>query len=124
MAKPSKQISMNPVQIYKCLADETRLRSLLLIEQEQELCVCELEVALEEIQPKVSRHLAHLRKNQLLIDRRQGKWVFYRINPDLPDWVKSILSSTLAANKAWLGQSLKRLSRMGDRPERSQICCS
>ena len=63
---------MNPVQFYKCLSDETRLRCLLLIEQEGELCVCELTEALDEIQPKVSRHLAQLRKCELLIDRRQG----------------------------------------------------
>ena len=44
---------MNPVQFYKCLADETRLRCLLLIAQEEELCVCELTQAINEIQPKV-----------------------------------------------------------------------
>jgi hypothetical protein len=53
---------VNPVQFYKCLADETRLRCLLLIEHEQELCVCELMKAIDEIQPKVSRHLAQLRR--------------------------------------------------------------
>ena len=57
---------MEPVQFYKCLADETRLKSLLLIEKEQELCVCELMAALEESQPKISRHLAQLRKCGLL----------------------------------------------------------
>ena len=46
---------MQPVDFYKCLADATRLRCLLLIHEEQELCVCELTAALDEIQPKVSR---------------------------------------------------------------------
>ncbi len=69
--------------ILQMLSDETRLRCLLLIEHQQELCVCELMKAIDEIQPKVSRHLAQLRRCDLLVDRRQGQWVFYRINPAL-----------------------------------------
>lgn len=114
---------MSPVQFYKCLADETRLRCLLLLEHETELCVCELTEAIQEIQPKVSRHLALLRKCGLLSDRRQGQWVFYRINPALPAWTKAVLTETLKANKEFLGENLKQLSRMGGRPERARACC-
>lgn len=114
---------MNPVEFYKSLADETRLRSLMLIEHEQELCVCELTEALQEIQPKVSRHLAQLRKCGLLLDRRQGQWVFYRINPSLPDWAKLVLKQTTESNAAFLEESLCYLQGMGDRPERIRICC-
>lgn len=114
---------MNPVQFYKCLADETRLRCLLLIKQEEELCVCELMSALEEIQPKISRHLAQLRKNELLSDRRQGQWVFYRINPSLPSWAQLVLTETAQNNEAFLTLNKKRLNAMGDRPERVKSCC-
>ena len=114
---------MNPVQFYKCLSDETRLRCLLLIEQEKELCVCELTEALEEIQPKVSRHLAQLRKCQLLIDRRQGQWVFYSINPALPVWAKQVLATSAKANNAFIDSNQKRLAAMGDRPQRMKSCC-
>ena len=114
---------MNPVQFYKCLADETRLRCLLLIEHEQELCVCELTEAIDEIQPKVSRHLAQLRQCGLLVDRRQGQWVFYRVSPELPDWAKTVLAETLESNQAFLADNLKRLGRMGDRPARAMACC-
>jgi ArsR family transcriptional regulator, arsenate/arsenite/antimonite-responsive transcriptional repressor len=114
---------MNPVQFYKCLSDETRLRCLLLIEREQELCVCELTEALDEIQPKISRHLAQLRQCELLVDRKQGQWVFYRINPLLPAWAKSVLGQTSDANKAFLKQNLANLSRMGARPDRVANCC-
>ena len=113
----------NPVQFYKCLADETRLRCLLLIAQEEELCVCELTQAIDEIQPKVSRHLAQLRKCELLLDRRQGQWVFYRINPTLPDWAKTVLAVTLASNQPFLVKNMNRLNKMGDRPARAQACC-
>ena len=114
---------MNPVKFYKCHADETRLRCLLLIEQEQELCVCELTQALQEIQPKVSRHLAQLRTCGLLVDRRQGQWVFYRINSELPQWARAALTGTLEANKAFIADNLQSLGDMGSRPERIQACC-
>ena len=52
---------MNPEQLFGLLADPTRLRSLALIQSEGEVCVCELTFALEESQPKISRHLASMR---------------------------------------------------------------
>lgn len=115
--------AMNPVLFYKALADETRLRCLLLITREEELCVCELMAALQDIQPKISRHLAQLRRSKLLVDRRQGQWVFYRINPDLPGWAKAVLQETLAANSVFLSKNIKQLCKMGDRPARAQACC-
>ena len=114
---------MDPVTFFKCLSDETRLRCVLLIQQESELCVCELTEALDEIQPKISRHLAQLRKCELLEDRRQGQWVFYRINPSLPDWAKAVLATTAEANNAFLRDNQNRLKKMGDRPERMKVCC-
>lgn len=114
---------MNPLQFYKCLADDTRLKSLLLIALEGELCVCELTVALDEIQPKISRHLAQLRSSELLVDRRQGQWVFYRLNAELPEWAKSVLLSTADANTAYLYDSKKKLLAMRDRPARQNNCC-
>ncbi|MFT6984271.1 MAG: ArsR family transcriptional regulator [Psychromonas sp.] len=115
---------MDPVQFYKCLADDTRLRCLLLITIEHELCVCELMEALQEIQPKISRHLAQLRKCGLLIDNKQGQWVFYQINPDLTDWAKRVLTETTDNNRDYLIESRQRLSQMKGRPERLQRCCN
>ncbi|MDI3325485.1 metalloregulator ArsR/SmtB family transcription factor [Pontibacterium granulatum] len=114
---------MNPVLFYKCLADETRLRSIMLIQHEGELCVCELTASLAESQPKISRHLAQLRQCGLLIDRREGKWVFYRINPDLPEWCVQALRDTAKGNPAFLAANLEALNEMGDRPTRASTCC-
>lgn len=108
--------SLTPTQVFKCLADENRIRMMLLIAREEELCVCELTCALDESQPKVSRHLAQLRTCGLLEDRRQGQWVYYRLHPKLPAWVREILVTTLEANRQWLSTSSKRLDTMGDRP--------
>ncbi|MGH8437140.1 MAG: metalloregulator ArsR/SmtB family transcription factor [Pseudomonas sp.] len=112
-----------PTTVFKCLADETRVRLMLLITRDGELCVCELTCALDESQPKISRHLAQLRSCGLLADRRQGQWVYYRLHPNLPGWVQSILTTTLEANKHWLSPDSKRLEGMGNRPERVAACC-
>lgn len=117
------ETTMSPVTFYKCLSDDTRLRCLLLIADEGELCVCELTQALDVIQPKISRHLAQLRQCGLLTDRRQGQWVFYQISPELPEWAKTVLATTAEANRQFLAENLTKLEKMGDRPERKQACC-
>lgn len=115
--------TLTPPAVFKCLADETRARATLLIAREGELCVCELVCALNDSQPKVSRHLAQLRACGLLTDRRQGQWVYYTLNPDLADWVRAVLQTTLHANAEWLHQDSARLHLMGDRPVRTTACC-
>ncbi len=114
---------MLPVEFFKLLADETRLSSLLLIVQEGELCVCELTSALNESQPKISRHLAMLRSAKVLLDRRQGQWVFYRLNPELPAWATETLEQTRAQNTELLTPLMQNLCAMGERPERAKACC-
>jgi ArsR family transcriptional regulator len=114
---------LTPHEVFKSLADETRVRATLLIAHQGELCVCELMCALDDSQPKISRHLAQLRSNGLLLDRRQGQWVYYRLNPDLPAWVHDVLKVTLQANTAWLENSLSRLLNMNGRPVRDTACC-
>ncbi|MEZ9819379.1 metalloregulator ArsR/SmtB family transcription factor [Shewanella sp. 10N.286.45.A1] len=114
---------MTPLTFFKAMADDTRLRSLLLIQAETELCVCELMTALDEIQPKISRHLAQLRKLGLLVDRRQGQWVFYRVNPELPTWASEILTTLAKQQNETIKENLSQLKQMGDRPERTKKCC-
>lgn len=113
---------MEPVKFFKCLSDETRLMCLLLVMQEQELCVCELTEALQQIQPKVSRHLAQLRQCELLVDERRGQWVFYRLNPQLPAWAEGVLLQTLEGNAAMLKTLSARLKKMQGRPDRAALC--
>ncbi|MDG9667570.1 metalloregulator ArsR/SmtB family transcription factor [Hahella sp. CR1] len=114
---------MSPVSFFKCLADETRLRLMLLIQSEGELCVCELTHALQEIQPKISRHLAQLRKSGLLLDSKRGQWVYYRLNPTLPYWIKATLEHTASGNEAFMQEVRRRLADMCARPGVSSACC-
>lgn len=69
--------ALNPEDLFRALADETRLRILHLID-DQEVCVCFFVEALEELQPKISRHLAYLRRVGLVQTRRDGQWIHYR----------------------------------------------
>ncbi|MNN24600.1 HTH-type transcriptional repressor AseR [compost metagenome] len=114
---------ITPPEVFKSLADETRIRATLLIANQGELCVCELMCALDDSQPKISRHLAQLRSSGLLLDRRQGQWVYYRLNPDLPGWVHEILQVTFQANSDWLQSNASRLQSMDERPVRDAACC-
>lgn len=113
---------IDPTSLFKCLADDTRTKITLLIVREGELCVCELIAALEQSQPKISRHLALLRTAGLLMDRRQGQWVYYRLHPDLPQWAKEILITVVNANQAWLETQTKRLCNMDSRPMNQATC--
>jgi len=114
--------SLKPVDVFKCLADETRARIALLVTLEQELCVCELTAALDQTQPKISRHLALLRSSGFLEDRRSGQWVYYRLHPKLPDWVREVLKCTLDNNVEWMRSDVQRLWQMRDRPGRKPAC--
>jgi ArsR family transcriptional regulator len=115
---------MSPAQFFKCLSDETRLRCVALLQKQGKLCVCELTAALDLSQPKISRHLALLRQCGLLLDSREGQWVYYQINPDLPDWAFPILKNTLVAveNGSVFHKDLERLHNMEDRPEMASCC--
>ncbi|OIO03058.1 ArsR family transcriptional regulator [Candidatus Desantisbacteria bacterium CG_4_10_14_0_8_um_filter_48_22] len=66
------------LSLFRCLSDETRLRIMLLLSI-KELCVCQLEWALELIQAKVSRHLTVLKNAGLVRDRRDGLWIYYSL---------------------------------------------
>jgi ArsR family transcriptional regulator len=110
--------------LFRMLADSTRLRTLLLLQQHGELCVCELTHALHLSQPKISRHLAHLRESGLLLSNRNGQWMYYRINPDLPAWVQAILQTTLEGNDgaAPFHTDRRMLKAMPNRP--GAACCA
>lgn len=105
-------------EFFPALADPTRLRCLLLLAAEGELCVCEFTHALGESQPKISRHLATLRATGIVSDRREGLWIHYRINPDLPAWAREILNTTCRANTTAkpFAQDRKRLRGAPTRP--------
>jgi ArsR family transcriptional regulator len=115
---------MDAAQLFKALSDNTRLRSLALLVNYEELCVCELTHALDLPQPKVSHHLAALRKTGLVSGRKEGLWVYYRVEPQLPDWCVEVLRVTAAGLAGELPFMTDReaLESMPNRP--GSACCA
>lgn len=107
-------MSLTPTVLFSLLADDTRLRSLLLLHLEGELCVCELMAALEISQPKASRHLAALRQQGVVATRRESNWIYYRLHPKLPEWAHTVLAATVEASRVdgTAGEDHARLQAM------------
>jgi len=119
----NKELTLDPIAFYKCLTDEIRLKSIMLVQYHGELCVCELMAALQEqSQPKISRNLALLRKAKILIDRKHGQWVFYKLNPNLPAWVNIVLAQTTENNVNYIAENLQKLTLMNNRPDKTKFC--
>ena len=76
-------LSAPPTDIFRALADRGRLRVILLL-GDNELCVCDLTQVLQMPQSTISRHMSRLKSAGLVADRRDGKWVHYRLLTDSP----------------------------------------
>lgn len=77
----------DPVEIFKALGDETRLRLVnLFLQTDEDLCVCEMVDALELPQYQISKHLTILKNAGLLQASRKGTWVYYRLDRKTPLW--------------------------------------
>lgn len=72
-------MNMNPADLFGAFANPTRLRILNLLQAQDEVCVCDLCDVLDELQPKISRHLSILRDAELVQVRSDGKWKFYAL---------------------------------------------
>ena len=113
---PQKTKIFNKDLFFRALADRTRLRILNLMRSD-EVCVCFFVEVLKTHQPKISRHLAYLRKAGIVGARREGSWMHYRIvEPADPDAAR-ILRDTLA----WLSND-PEMQR--DRERLVKVCCA
>lgn len=70
--------------LFELLADSTRRRILALLLDHREICVCRLVGALDVPQAEISRHLAAMREAGVLVSRRKGTWILYRLDPQVP----------------------------------------
>lgn len=108
--------SFNIERFFQALGDDTRLRLLNLM-GEQEICVCHFVEILGGPQPKVSRHLAYLRSAGIVAARREGKWIYYRIVMPPHVGAAQILKETLG----WLKEEKVM---QADRARLTKACCS
>ena len=115
----SSSKSYDLATLFAALADRTRLRLLNLMNG-REVCVCYLVGILRQSQPKVSRHLAYLRRAGVVKARREGKWMHYRIERPADAGAAAILNATLASFETDREMQTDRakLDRACCRPER------
>jgi len=105
MQSKGKQHMETALSIFKALSDETRLRIVNLL-FEQELCVCELMEALEMPQPRISHQLSILKAAGLVTDRREGRWIVYRLQEG-----EGLVSQILGSLRAWRKSELLERDR-------------
>lgn len=92
----------SPAELFKVLADPLRLTMMMHLVASPELCVCDLVERTGMSQPKVSRHLAQLREYGLLLDRKEERWVYYRLNPAMPDWMRHVIQISATHNPQFI----------------------
>jgi ArsR family transcriptional regulator len=103
---------------FKALADPTRLRIINLI-GDREVCVCFFVEILKTNQPKISRHLAYLRRACIVASRREGIWMHYRISAPKDEHATKVLTNVREwlANDPTMQQDRKRLDKICCAPE-------
>ena len=106
----------NLEDLFSALADRTRLRLINLI-GDSEVCVCFLVEILKTSQPKISRHLAYLRRAQIVTARREGKWMHYRL-VDPPNEHAARIFREVRASLA------EHPEFQRDREKLQQVCCA
>ncbi len=94
-------------RLFHALSDETRLEIIVLL-RSGERCVCELTDALDAAQSRLSFHLKVLKDAEVVTDRREGRWVYYALSPDLPSEIQ---------------EALEDLKRDSPSARRSARCC-
>jgi ArsR family transcriptional regulator len=108
--------------LFRALADSTRLRLLNLI-ADREICVCYFVEILRISQPKVSRHLAYLRRAGIVASRREGRWMHYRLATPKDTAAASILHETLKhlKKKPEMRRDVSRLSSACCAPQKYEL---
>ena len=105
-------------RLFQALGDATRLRILGLL-LTGEVCVCHIHESLKVSQPKASRHLAYLRRAGLVVARREGLWMHYRLADTPEPVVDAIRLAVLHALS-----HVPAVQRDADRLQRSTGCCA
>src|SRR5215203_4916371 len=101
---------------FRALADPTRLRIINLI-GDQEVCVCYFVEILKTNQPKISRHLAYLRRSGIVASRREGIWMHYRLAIPKDENAARVLHEV----REWLA---KDGVMQQDRKRLDRVCCA
>lgn len=88
-------------RVFHALSEPTRLRLVDLL-RGGERCVCELTDALEAGQSRLSFHLKALKDAGIVLDRREGRWIYYRLNQERVEEVAALLTDCCSPVRSWL----------------------
>ena len=107
------------VRWFHALSDETRLEIIQMLSN-GERCVCELTDALDAAQSRLSFHLKTLKDAQLVTDRREGRWVYYALNPDVFENIESLIGSLTGSGSVPFARQLPVLKTPS---KKKGACC-
>lgn len=111
-----KERAFNIELFFSALADRTRLRLINLM-GDDEVCVCYLVEVFGTNQPKISRHLAYLRRAGIVAARREGRWMHYRVTEPTEPRAARVFQEV----RAWISGE-KEMQR--DRERLAKVCCA
>ena len=119
MATQAAVDTSQAVRWFHALSDETRLEILQLLSS-GERCVCELTDALDAAQSRLSFHLKTLKDAELVTDRRDGRWVYYSLNPDAFERIEALVGVMSGSENT---PFLKRASSRRLKVKSTSQCC-
>ena len=98
--RPAAQPLEQTARVFHALSDPTRLRLVALL-RGGERCVCDLTEALEAGQSRLSFHLKALKDAGVVLDRREGRWVYYRLNQERVEELAGVLTDCCGPARTW-----------------------
>lgn len=110
-------------QIFKALSDPIRLRIVLLLQSEGELCVCDIMAVLKLPQSTVSRHLAYLKRSCWVDTRREGVWMHYQLSRESCRLCRELLA-TIRKNMGLLPEAASDRKTFADITKSKSFTCS
>lgn len=103
-------------EIFKAFSEDVRLRIFGMLADGREVCVCKFSEILNSTYSKISRHLAYFKRNKLVLARRKGQWMYYKLNPDVDKKYLELFAATrnLVRESKQAKNDLKKLQELDE----------
>ena len=101
-------------ELFKAFSEEVRLRILGMLIDGNEVCVCKFSEVLKSTHSKTSRHLTYLKRTNLVVSRRKGQWMYYKLNPKIDKDYAEFLDITkkIIQNSPIVKKDIKKLEEL------------
>lgn len=107
----------NTLNMAKALADGNRMRVIVALMENNELCVCQITEMLRLATATVSRHMSVLQNARLVESRKEGRWVFYRLVDTFPDLLRRWLRESLVGSPEIAADRLRLTTILSCEPD-------